>query len=61
MFHTNTLHCLATLKGSFMGIWPINYQERNNHGVQDTNNQVRWLEIYHCFSSEKFLIAFILD
>lgn len=44
-----------------MGIWPVNYQERNNHGVQDINNQVRWLEIYHYFSSESFFIAFTLD
>lgn len=44
-----------------MGIWPVNYQERNNPGVQDINNQVRWLEIYHYFSSERFFIAFTLD
>lgn len=44
-----------------MGIWTMNFQEENNHGVQIIKNEAKWLEIYHYFSSEKFLIAFILD
>ena len=57
MFHENILHYLTTFKGSVMSIWPVNYQMRNDHGVQDINNGVKRLETYHYSSNEKALIA----
>lgn len=42
MFHANILRYLTTFKGSVMNILPVNYQKRNNHGVQDINNKDGW-------------------
>lgn len=45
-----------------MGIWPVNYQEgKRIHKSQDKNNQVRQLEIYNYFSSDKFLTVFLIE
>lgn len=57
MFHENILHYLTTFKGSVMSIWPVNYQMRNDHGVQDINNGYNGWKLITIPLMKKALIA----